>query len=282
MYEYCKQIDNTASDLVKFREGLNVPFQPLKLEEKVLKFEIVKSKIVYDFDNPIKVINVGSFDPKNAHLVYIGVNYSEAENEKALNTLISKILPNFKGINVDFAYVNLPAKLEFNHIEQEIVYSNPNDETELIQKIKKVYPVDYLVIAVNTNVALGAPENKSAIFSSGRSDSDFIETHEIGHLFGLYDGYETYYKPGTIPNTELFYIDSIPYFVNEELKKLPETPPLYLMGTCLGKPVYTFYDPNNNIMGDYDFDPSDRSWGDTAFTPLQIQIMNDYILSHKN
>jgi len=53
---------------------------------------------------------------------------------------------------------------------------------------------------------------------------------------------------------------------------------MFEAGTCNGRKLYTFYDNFYNLMGLYVFN-GPRPWGDSAFTPLQLQIMKDKIVS---
>jgi hypothetical protein len=68
----------------------------------------------------------------------------------------------------------------------------------------------------------------------------------------------------------------MPDFLARSLDELGYIPPLYEAGTCNSKKIYTFYESSNNIMGNYN-PQGPSSWGDSVFTPLQIQIMNDHV-----
>ena len=230
----------------------------------------------------IEVVNVGQFEKNNWHFVFIGVGYSRDENPYQMAKVIELVEKNFEGVDVDFAYIKEPLNLDFNRIDLRVELNSRLEGAALFSKIKTVYPVDSLIIGVNTSDVFGTSARMRitdfsyAILTLSNPSVGLIATHEMGHQLGLSDGYQAYNPPEILPNTELFYLDGMPVSLARALSKLEETPPMYKMGTCNGRKVYTFYETKNNLYGNYS--PQEpNSWGDSVFTPLQILIMNDFI-----
>lgn len=230
----------------------------------------------------ITVVNSGRFSENNWHFVFIGVGYGEGENGDALQKLIDETERHIRGVRVDFAYVEEPIDLDINHIDTQAQLASAFEASTLVGKIRMSYPVDSLAVSVKTKDLIGTSDlqKRYIVLTGNIPASAFVATHEMGHQLGIADGYNAYFPPRALPNSELFYIDEMPRNLARALKKLNQQPPMYLAGTCNGRMVYTFYETANNIYGNYS--PSvPNSWGDSPFTPLQIQIMNDYIQSAK-
>ncbi len=276
MFEYCGLPKKDPQPNQQYVFATPAPFEPVTLNTQG-----EPASEPFNIDNfQVDVVRMGEFKEENFHFVMVGVGYTNEENEAELRSIIEQVKGNFTNVNVDFAYLRVPVDIDFKHIMQQVVFSNDGDEDFLLKKIKSVYPADSIVVGLNTNLYLGTSHDKTAVFSSSDPIAAVIASHEMGHQLGLPDGYRAFYSKLRIPNTELFYIDSIPRDLNEALKKLPEQPPMYLVGTCDGKPLYSFYESNNNPMRDWN-PTHPNSWGDTFFTPLQIQIMNNFIQKNK-
>jgi hypothetical protein len=226
------------------------------------------------------VVNVDQFKADNFHVIFIGVGFDKETNQEILENTIKEVQLGFSGIRIDFAYVKNPLTIKLSHVAQMADFDNIIDFITLTAKIKSVHPTDGIILLLNTDEYIG----DTGINSSGTdyafvSGNDpyviFSTTHEIGHQLGLGDGYNQYLAD-QIPNSELFYADSMPDFLARSLDELGYIPPLYEAGTCNSKKIYTFYESSNNIMGNYN-PQGPSSWGDSVFTPLQIQIMNDHV-----
>jgi hypothetical protein len=292
-FEYCI-LKEDAGLWNKQRAGTPVPMDPVFLgptpTEVAAKetpypigptptLEPTATQPVYDEigDWQVEVINIGKFKQNNFHLVVIGVGYTKGENESKLRTIISQLEANFKGVRVDFAYVRSPLNLNLKHIETWVNFSNGEDFGKLMAKIKKVYPVDSVVISIDTPSGIGTSDAWHWAMVTGTDPPSILwASHEIGHLLGLGDGYKAYYPERFIPNSELFYLDEMPRILSDALSKLKSIPPIYEVGTCNGRKLYTFYERSNNIMSDYN-PQGPNSWGDSLFTPLQIQVMNNFV-----
>jgi hypothetical protein len=255
------------------KEARVITSQPLKPTPTI---PVIKSGGIDNWQ--VDVADTGETKNNNFNLIVIGVGYSKEENEKELIGLIKGLQKNFSGVNVNFVYARQPIQqIKLGHIDQQVDFSDKQDYTKVLTKIHELHPADGVLFALKTPLFLGTSRMfQYAIFSSNDPNGLLIATHETGHVFGLGDGYDDYYPPRVLPNSELFYLDEMPRFLSEALSKLPEVPPLYEMGTCNGRRVYTFYEPSNNIMGNYN-PQAPNSWGDSIFTPLQIKIMNNYI-----
>ena len=174
-----------------------------------------------------------------------------------------------------------PLNINLEHADQAVDFSDPKDFADLMVKIQKVHPANSLVVAIDTSLYLGQADGwKFAMVTGSDPNSVFMASHETAHLLGLGDGYKGFYPDGYLPDSELFYLDGMPRMLSDALPKLKSMPPLYEVGTCNGRKLYTFYERSNNVMSDY-HPQGPNSWGDSFFTPLQIQIMNDYIAALK-
>ncbi len=287
-FEYCKLPEDNIDPVSQFVAGTPIPFEPVPISTQTVnelptatfQIEATPSSIPHqnDYSN-LKVIKVGSYGKNNFHFVLVGVGYN-GENKEKMQTIIDSFSGNFAGINADFAYVETSIDLDFKHIQQMVNFENEADQKILFDAIKEIYPVDGLVVAINTPTFLGTSHWNAAMLTSNDPNTVVIATHEMGHQLGLDDGYQAFYEEDGLPSTELFYVDEMPTRLVSALKKMDKIPPLYKVGVCNGKSVYSFYESRNNRMRDYD--PSEtKSWGDTAFTPLQIVLMNDYIAWYK-
>ena len=247
-------------------------------------FEPTATQPVYDELNgwQVEVADMGGFKEDNFHMVIIGVGYTdEAQNEAKLREIISSLKVNFMEVTVDFAYVKSPLNLNLLHADQAVDFANSRDLGKLLAKIRDVYPVDSVLIAIETPSFLGTSDNRHfAVLTGSDPNSLNVASHETAHLLGLGDGYRAYYPERILPNSELFYLDSMPRILSDALAKLDSTPPMYEVGTCNGRKLYTFYERSNNRMSDYN-PQGPNSWGDSLFTPLQIQVMNNFIATLK-
>ncbi|KKU32606.1 hypothetical protein A3K29_05585 [Candidatus Collierbacteria bacterium RIFOXYB2_FULL_46_14] len=231
---------------------------------------------------PFKILHTDDdFSPRNFHVLFVGVGYTSEENPVELAKLIEDVRGNFEGLRVDFAYVDKPFDLAFVQQSTTILFENDQERVELLAVLRSRYPVDSVIIAVKTNVLAGTSLNNGSviILTSNNPAANYITTHELGHQLGLGDAYQVgYYKPAKFPNSEFFYLDDMPNYLVKALNQLGTMPPMFEAGTCNGRKLYTFYDNFYNLMGLYVFN-GPRPWGDSAFTPLQLQIMKDKIVS---
>jgi hypothetical protein len=257
--------------------------EPTPTPESTPTFEPTATQPVYNEIDAwqVEVVDPGNFKEKNFHFVVIGVGYTDEANEPKLREIVSGLEINFAQVNVDFAFVQSSLNVNLEHADQAVDFSNQEDLENLLAKIRTEYPVDSIIIAIETSLYLGTSDTRHFAMSSGSDPNSLLmATHETAHLLGLGDGYKAYYSDGMLPNNELFYLDSMPRILSEALLKLDNIPPMYDVGTCKGKSLYTFYERSGNIMSDYN-PQGPNSWGDSLFTPLQIQIMNDYVDSLK-
>jgi hypothetical protein len=252
--------------------------------EPTATFEPSATQPVYnEFDSwQIAVTDMGVFKESNFHIVVIGVGYADGvQNEAGLREIISGLEVNFARVRIDFAFVQSPLNLNLEHADQSVDFSNPKDLESLLAKIRKVHPVDGVAVAIDTPLFLGTSDAKYfAMLTGSDPNSLTIASHEISHLLGLGDGYRAYYPDGYLPNGELFYLDGMPRILSDALPKLGSIPPMYEVGTCNGRKLYTFYERAGNIMSDYN-PQGPNSWGDSLFTPLQIEVMNNFIATRK-
>lgn len=314
-YEYCVLPTVNIDPVVQSEAGTPVPFEPVSISTEVpveqpiadvqataipptVPFEPVSISTEVPVEQPIatatsqptknsaysdlKVVNVGGFRESNFHIVLVGIGFdSDESNVLKMQEIIDSLVKNFVGINVDFAYVDTSINLDFKHIQQKVVFDKESDRKALFNAVKKVYPVDGLVMEINTPLFLGTSYSNVAMLTANDPNSIFITIHEIGHQLGLDDGYQAFYEEKSrMPNAELFYLDEMPERLITALNKLAEAPQIYKVGTCKGRSVYSFYESQNNVMRDY-APSTTNSWGASTFTPVQVILMNDYIAWYK-
>lgn len=293
VFDYCKP-PSTPVPSISFAEGTPVAMTPVVIgaDWSDTPVPMVIAQIATPIPptaiptpdialvNPVVIDGVG-FNDRNYHVIMVPVGYKESEVDSEMSKLMTDLEGRFKGVNIDFGYINAPIDIPLNFIGVRVYPQNPDDVQRLLQKVRLKNPTDSLVVALKTNQILGTSYNGQnyAIFTLNNPLGWFIAAHEIGHQLSLRDGYQDYFLPGKLPSTELFFGDSMTEQMARALKELGKIPPVYLVGTCNGHSVYRFYNGQNDIYANYNFDPSKvpNSWGDTTFTPLQIQIMNDYV-----
>jgi hypothetical protein len=244
-------------------------------------------QVYNEFNNwQVEAVGMGQIRQSNFHIVVVGTGFkTPEENEAKLRGIISGLETNFKGVNIDFVYIRNPVDINLKHADQVVNFSDEKDFGKLLTRIKSVYPADGVAIAVETSTYLGASNTlEYSLFTATDPNVIGDASHEIGHLLGMGDGYMRYYKPGELPDSELFYSDDMPddmpRILSDALKKLGTVPPIHEAGTCKGRKLYQFYESSNNIYGNYN-PQGPNPWGDTFFTPLQIIEMNDYIAALK-
>lgn len=264
-YEHCILAKNDVDPVNQYKAGTPIPFEPVLFG--IGKKEIRKIDI--------NLVQVGIFDNNNFHVVIVPVDYSE--NEIGQVELFSRKLLNiFEGVNIDLSYVEQSIPIGIEHINRHAEFMDLEEINALMESIRDIQEADAIIFGVNTDSYLGTSYGTYSIVSTSDPAVFRILTHELAHSLGLGDGYPRFYPEGEIPSTELFYIDYISRDMETALDQLETLPPLYEVGTCNGRKIYTFYESSNNIMGDY-YPTGPNSWGEGVFTPLQIIIMNNYI-----
>lgn len=293
-YDYCRVTDN-SSNSDKAKAGtpvasvpviMNTPEPTQSVAMTTPSFQI--TGIIGPDGNVIPVPTatqtaMPTMEPVkegNWHIMVVGDGFSSDSDKAKMTEMVNKLTEAFKGVNVDFRYAVNPIDVHFYHIDTAV--DTNNKVWEIFAALKARYPIDGLLIGVNTNDYIGTEFGRMmsfAVFSANDPNSDHIAIHETGHILGLDDGYQAYYDPKELPNSELFYRDAMPYRLQAALKELGTVPPLYQVGNCNGRALYKFYETQNNIYGDY-APVGPNSWGNSVFTPLQIQIMNDFVRDH--
>lgn len=297
LHEYC-ELGKNSNDQQKSALGTPVPnqaviitpanLQPTQSDQtsQVENLPAVQTPTMA-VQNPtfaipnLEITKLGNFKRTNFHLVFVGIGFDDEENKDQLISLLTKTAIHFTNVHVDFAYVNSPIKyMELTHIGTDVDAKNVQNVFDTYDAIKKVYPIDGLVFIVKTPDDIGTATVNHGymyiLFSSEENNADLYLSHEIGHLLGNSDGYSSVFKESYFPSTELFYLDKMPVSLVKALNEIGKMPPMYYMGACKGRSLYQFYDPRFNIYSDYNPD-GNSPWGNSLFTPLQIQIMNDYI-----
>lgn len=243
-------------------------------EEVVLNTPVQNQQQEKQYDSKI----VGMYWPWHYHILLVGVGYEKSNNIDALKNAVKEIAPSFKGINVDFAYAEEPVMMKLNHIRQLVLVDQ--NELNRFDELIKSHNIDGVYFLINSDEYLGTASGglfkTKYTFSNGGNNQwlAIIMTHEIGHMLGLSDGYKAYSPEEYLPNGELFFADSMPVYLANAVKKLGYVPPLFEAGICKDKTLYRFYESDQDIMGDYNFENYKEG---KIFTPLQKIIMNNYV-----
>lgn len=284
LFDHCK-LSASPEPIAQLNAGTPVPMNPVDVGadwslKPVAAPEVLgTTSLTPDIDTlKLQIVKRNDFDANHFHVVLIGAGYSEEEIATELPKIIDGLKINFKDIKVDFTYVLQPVDVDFESLSTRITFVHDEDRIKIIDNIRATFPADSIIMAVKTNTIAGSSYNgqNMIVLTANNPAVMYISTHEIGHQLGLGDGYREYFNPNTFPNSELFYLDDMPNYLVLALNELGSMPPLYVAGTCNGRLLYTFYETKNNIMGNY-WPEGPNSWGESPFTPLQMQIMNNYI-----
>ena len=296
LFDHCKLSENSSGE-VKMKAGTPVPVTPVvngadwsdptstpsvevvPSETRVLTVNTPTATPIPFMDGiQLQAVITEDFKSDNYHVVIVGVGYSEDEIVSEFANIINGLKSNFRDVKVDFTYIRQPVDVSFDNQGPRITFTRDEDRRILTEKVKAVYPADSIIVAVKTNLIAGTSYNLDGVLvlTTNNPGSVFIATHELGHQLGLGDGYKFYYFSSELPNSELFYLDEMPNYLVQALNELRVVPPMFVAGTCNGRMLYTFYETKNNIMGNWGPE-GPNPWGDSWFTPVQLQIMNDYI-----
>ncbi len=310
-FDFCAEVTEDSDPVAKLHAGTHVPFEQVLISTEVAfmtpSFVESESTPIPNLsetppplftpepsptptattsprvwnDKPLNVVRAENYSDENYHIVFVPVGYGDngfgdAYFLSALPELIDNLNSNFSGVKVDFAYADSSVEVEFKHVGRAVDFKNDSDKNKLFNKIKKVYPVDGMVVLINTPFYLGTQGINYAILSGSDERTDQMATHEIAHMFSLDDGYQFIFGEDHLPNSELFYADQMPSKLIKALEKMDVWPTLYKVGYCKEKEVFSFYESDNNIMKSYGTSEI-KSWGSSTFTPLQMIIMNDFV-----
>lgn len=252
-YNYC-QINDHSDPVSRYLAGEEVP------TEKVFEGDLEKLKTL-EFEP------IGSAEGYEILLVPVGYESFQPEQ------LIINLKNIFKGLNIDFYSLDRSVPVTIKRVERYAFHT----KAEEAKIIKEKTSADKLVFVLNVEEYLGSGGNSIVI--SGNSDSTlYLAAHETGHGLGLGDGYERYYK--TLNHSELF--TSIRELEPRVLKAYGKIhPPINDTGShCNGRKVFTFYDPDSDIMDKGYRDKtliSRIESGPQLFNPLQVEIMKNYV-----
>jgi hypothetical protein len=306
-FDFCGEVTEDSDPVAQLKAGTPVPFESVAISNEVVpmtpSYVQLEPTSVPNLpvtltpdpsptptisapaqglgDEPLKVVRAENYEDDNYHLVFVAAGYGDNGYGDAyifgeMPELIWNISNNFSGINIDFAYVDSSVDADFKHVQQAVEFENEADQNKLFDKIKKEYPVDGVVVLVNTPLFLGTKSDNFAILSGSDPNTKRIATHEVAHMLSLDDGYQFIYGKSYLPGSELFYADRMPSKLVKALEKMDVWPTMYKVGYCQGEAVYSFYESNNNQMRDY-LPSETKSWGESTFTPLQTIMMNDYV-----
>ncbi len=264
-YDYCAV--TPSSNLVdQSRAGTPIPPEEVKIltqgnldQVKTMDFEIVGGE---------------KFSKDRFAVVFVPVGFDGQSIDRTVSDLTKGIKNNFGNVSLDFGYVDRSVPIGINLLEYSANFVNWDEYFAFKDRVDSRVDNAIIVFVINSDKGFASASEYEITISANTRDIDLVVTHEMGHIFGLDDGYNAFKGPENLPNNELWYADEKPEALQNALNNLSETPPVFQVGSCNGKSVYSYYDPDYNIMwSEY----GRRSpWG-SIFTPVQQEIMNQTI-----
>lgn len=252
-----------------------VPFTVLyKGDREALRsLELSANNIVNPGDSPYRFL-----------LVPVGYNEPALLRERMdyFSDLLGRA---FQDVPVSFPYLDQSVPLGISHADRYAVLSDSREADILRERLDNIFPVRGMAVVFHTPASfsfsiMGSSNQKDTLFAGDLSQALSAAVHEIGHYFGLGDGYNRFYQPSELPGTELFSsFDALPSLIQEAYYQIQ--PPIYGTGNfCRDQPIFTFYQPGTDIM-DRTFPTMDLEQllaaGGSPFNPLQRELMNRFI-----
>jgi hypothetical protein len=180
----------------------------------------------------------------------------------------------FKELPIEFSYLRISIPVEVKLLNHYGIVPLEQGKS-LLENVQSVAPVDGIAFVVNSTTYFGSGGNYP-VFSGSHKYTSYLAAHELGHHFGLNDGYEG--TSSKINGTELFtHVSRLPSLVKNAYRK--SRPPIYFTGNHHdGDGVYQFYE--KSIMRDSAKSYSEEiRQGKDVFNALQLHIMRSTIKS---
>lgn len=273
-YDYCQLTEESNTiDRVMAREA--VPFTVLyeMNREAIRSLELSAENIVHRGSHPYRflLVPVGYSDPElfQERLEYFSGFLSRA----------------FQGVPVSFPYLNQSVPLGIAHADRYAVLTDYSGADMLREHLEPIFPVQGMAFVFHTPdtvpfSAMGSSDQRYTVFAGDLPQAPSTAIHEIGHYFGLGDGYNRFYQPSELPGTELFLsVDALPALLRDAYDAV-QPPPYWTGNFCMSQPILTFYRPGTDVM-DRTFSTTELERllmaGESPFNRLQREIMNRFV-----
>ena len=269
-FDYCQLTEFSDNADEFMASGSGSPTELFQSDSEAIENLVVKPENIVGNPEP---------DPNKYQVVLVPVGYAESP-DSMLSDMIRKMSAVYKGINIEFSYLNFSVPIGLEHLERLLIPSNFKEALSVGFKIAETFPIDGIAFIVNSKKYLGGAHGSRISFSSGNSeDSLQLTAHELSHTLSLENGNQQYYPKWQFPGSEFFTMTSIRADIAKYLF-LVEPEIVLADGVCNGQTVYTFYPHEFNLMKHFYSKKKMESRiasNGAFFTPLQIYIMNGYI-----
>jgi len=255
-YDYCAVPSEDKLVNRWFADHHSVSAQPLAIDRV--------SKTFLPGHTPDRIVmrRTTALDRDHFNVLLVPVGYGPDQVDAVMTDVLDRLDTTFGSLGeVRFGYAYPSVSMAFAHIEQLVVVDGA--QADQMQRIEDLLGVDALVFVINTTEHLGTAYGQHAI-AGGPKMRDTI-VHEMGHVFGLDDGYRRYYGAQSLPSTELFFdVSSLPWYVALAYGEVK--PDIERIGRCGDRPVYRFVGADQTQMGD-----------GSGFSAMQFSIMQHFI-----
>lgn len=260
--------------------------------DRIMAWEEVPFTVLYDGNREaLRSLELSADDIVNPgdslyRFLLVPVGYSEPELFQERLEYFSGFLSRaFQGIPVSFPYLNQSVPLGISHADRYVVLSDPREADILREHLEPIFPVQGMAFVFHTPdtvpfSAMGSSDQRYTVFAGDLPQAPSAAIHEIGHYFGLGDGYNRFYQPSELPGSELFSsVDTLPALLRDAYDAVQ--PSLYWTGNfCRDQPILTFYRPGRDVM-DRTFSTTELEHllmaGESPFNRLQREIMNRFV-----
>lgn len=261
-YDYC-YVDEGSSLVDQSAAGTPIPPEATQI--------ITQGNLEQIKTMDLTILGDKDPSPDQFSVIFIPVGFDGSSADAIFTQLTKDIGINFGDVNLGINRVQESVPIGVNLLQYSANFVNWNEYYALRERIEPQFPHAITVFVVNTDQSFGAAGDNFILISRDMAQNLNVSSHEFAHTLKLEDGYKEYKKPSTLPNTELWYADSQPSALQTAVAALDDEPPVFQVGTCGEKPVYTYYNPKKNIM----WDTSIENW--EGFTPIQKLIMEQFI-----
>jgi len=279
-WDYCKSITHESSSVDQAIAGTQIP-------PKIIYPDISK-EIVSSFNiNSSEIIISGTQDQNKLNFILFPLGYDNEELAVRMSQISDVLKLVFKGVNVDFVYLNKSVPLGVQSVDRLATLIDGAKFDQILNKAQVAASVDKGLVVFKYPEHMGSC--CPPIISGNGAFSLATITHEVAHRLNLYDGYQKQFLPEEFPNEEVFTrVELLQPAVRRAYEK--HKPQIVPTGNvCNGENVYRFsfgqdYDQNDVmrhiILRDEEFLNRVRQ-ARPFFNPLQVDVMNEYIKGQK-
>lgn len=222
---------------------------------------------------------------KRYQLMLVPVGYESREIVPSMEALADVLMRVFRSVDVEFSYLTRSVPIGLTRINGKWLTvterSDSGDAARLLKNVQRVFPAHQIAFIYHTDALYSGFFWRFAVISTGPSFWHKIVIHELGHQFGLDDGYQRLYNRSSLRGTELFiHTDSLTGETAEAYRLFrPETHAAGFL--CDGMEVQTFIPPSQNVMSGWAYGNNELAdilaRGAAVFSPMQEWIMNTRI-----